>query len=87
MKRVLAFTYGLVSYLLFLGVFLCGIAFWAAPEITLGHLVFALVSTGYIYVAMVLEKRDMIAQFGDQYQASRWLVPWPTWKPPVGKHT
>ncbi|HYV66830.1 MAG TPA: hypothetical protein VE964_11350 [Myxococcales bacterium] len=57
------------------------IAFWAAPTMTIAHLVFALATTGYILIAIQLEERDLIHHYGDRYQAYRnqvsMLVPRP----------
>jgi len=44
------------------------IAFWSAPVMTLGSLVFAIVCTMYILVALVLEERDLVTFFGDDYR-------------------
>jgi methanethiol S-methyltransferase len=56
------------------------IAFWAAPTMTTGHLLFAAVTTAYIFVGILLEERDMVEQFGDQYRRYRqrvsMLIPW-----------
>ncbi|MFY0636427.1 methanethiol S-methyltransferase [Maricaulis maris] len=44
------------------------IAFWAAPVMTLGHLLFAIVTTAYMVVAVYrFEEKDLIAEIGDEY--------------------
>jgi methanethiol S-methyltransferase len=51
------------------------IAFWAAPTMTAGHLLFAGVTTAWILVAMQLEERDLVAALGERYAAYRERVP------------
>lgn len=70
--------YKIVRHPIYLGFIL---AAWATPVMTLGHLLFAAATTGYILIGAKLEERDLVATFGkssDEYRKRvSMLIPWP----------
>jgi methanethiol S-methyltransferase len=72
LKFVTPGPYKLVRHPLYVGWLL---AFWCTPQMTLAHLVFAVMTTAYILVAIRLEERDLVTVHGDDYLEYRRKTP------------
>jgi protein-S-isoprenylcysteine O-methyltransferase Ste14 len=47
------------------------LAFWATPNMSAGHLLFALGMTVYIFIGISHEETDLVRTYGDQYENYR----------------
>ena len=56
------------------------VAFWSAPHMTVGHLVFSIATTAYILLAIQFEEHDLMTYHGEAYRKYRqqvgMIVPW-----------
>ena len=78
------FLYRYVRHPLYVGWFF---AFWATPTMTGAHLLFAVMTSVYILMAIRWEERDLVDALGNDYARYREEVPMlvPSWKPSEDK--
>jgi protein-S-isoprenylcysteine O-methyltransferase Ste14 len=57
-------------------------SFWFTPQMSAGHLLFAVVASAYILVAILFEERDLLALLGEDYR--RWRERTPMFVPRIG---
>ena len=72
LKFVTPGPYKLVRHPLYVGWLF---AFWCTPHMTVAHLVFAILTTAYILVAIRLEERDLVTYHGADYLEYRRKTP------------
>lgn len=50
------------------------VAFWATPQMSVGHLIFAVAMTVFIFIGITLEERDLLRSYGHAYENYRQQV-------------
>ena len=71
--------YGWVRHPLYIGWLM---TFWLTPSMSAGHLLFSLVMTSYILIAIPLEESDLLRALGEPYR--RWRERTPLFVPRFG---
>jgi protein-S-isoprenylcysteine O-methyltransferase Ste14 len=69
--RITAF-YKYVRHPLYFGGIL---GLWATPIMTMTHLVFAILLTAYFIIGAMFEEKDLVEEFGEQYQSYKKRTP------------
>jgi protein-S-isoprenylcysteine O-methyltransferase Ste14 len=67
-----SWLYRQVRHPIYLGLL---IVFWATPQLTVGHALFAGCMSAYIFIGAWFEERDLVRKYGDAYRDYQRKVP------------